>query len=75
MPLAVQCFRCNKRYQVADEFSGKKVKCQCGETLSVPAAAQGALPWDDDDLLPSRPTAPQGAPQPVCHASSPKSRA
>jgi predicted Zn finger-like uncharacterized protein len=54
MPLAIQCPSCSKRYEVADSFRDKRVRCkQCGQTFTAasPAMAAPAANHAGDDWL------------------------
>jgi hypothetical protein len=43
MAISLQCDQCGKQYQLGDNLAGKRIKCkQCGQALSVPAAASAA---------------------------------
>jgi len=35
MPIAVQCPRCGKGYQVQNELAGKQFKCQCNAIVVI----------------------------------------
>jgi len=37
MAIRFQCAQCAKQYQVPDELSGKKARCNCGHVCTVPA--------------------------------------
>lgn len=37
MAIPVQCPYCVRRFQVSDSLGGKKVKCDCGQAVEVPA--------------------------------------
>jgi hypothetical protein len=37
MAILVQCSHCARGFQVRDELGGRQVRCQCGETVTVPA--------------------------------------
>ena len=37
MTISFQCPQCSRKYQVGDEFAGKRVQCKCGQKLTVPA--------------------------------------
>ena len=39
MAIRFQCAQCAKQFQVPDEFSGKKARCNCGHIGTVPADA------------------------------------
>jgi hypothetical protein len=39
MPIPVGCPACGKKHQAPDTLAGKPVRCGCGATLMVPAAA------------------------------------
>lgn len=53
MPIAFSC-ECGKKYQVKDEFAGKKTNCQaCGKSLLIPSAeGEADLELDQEDLVP-----------------------
>lgn len=40
MTISIQCPGCGKGYQLDDSLAGKRVKCKCGQRMSVPAIAQ-----------------------------------
>src|SRR5204863_4490405 len=50
MPVQVRC-QCGKRYRVADDAAGKRLRCKdCGEELVIPRQSPGKsrAPADDD---------------------------
>lgn len=53
MPIEVQCGGCGKRYNVGDQFAGKKAKCKnCGAVMVVPQPVPvEAAPDMDYDAL------------------------
>ena len=43
MPIAFPCESCGHRFEVADEFAGKKCKCnKCGHKFIIPVPRQAA---------------------------------
>lgn len=44
MPITIRCSACEKQFRVADEKQGKRLKCKCGEPISVPATSAQANP-------------------------------
>jgi predicted Zn finger-like uncharacterized protein len=73
MPLAIQCPKCSKRYQVADAAAGKQVRCQQCQTAFVasatPLAAAAPAPLaPPDPFAASDPLGranPLGSPNPL----------
>ncbi|MCP4812542.1 MAG: hypothetical protein GY888_08545 [Planctomycetaceae bacterium] len=53
MAIRFQCAQCAKQYQVPDEFSGKKARCNCGHVGTVPADVAQAV-TDPPPLPPGR---------------------
>jgi hypothetical protein len=49
MAILVQCSHCARGFQVRDELGGRAVRCQCGETVAVPARS-ALLRLLDDEL-------------------------
>ena len=39
--IAVRCDACGKRFRVPGDQAGRKVRCQCGEPMSVPRLPSG----------------------------------
>ena len=49
MSLTVECNACARRYNVADNWAGKRVKCKnCGAVMQVPAPPAESSPGDND---------------------------
>src|SRR4051812_30463520 len=46
MPEKFQCTACQKEYRWKEELAGKRVKCKCGNALTVPLA-EAAIEPDD----------------------------
>ena len=43
MPLTIECPHCHKRYRVADEKNGSRVRCkECGQTWTLTVASEAA---------------------------------
>jgi hypothetical protein len=53
------CESCGKRYKLKPELAGKRVKCKCGTTMTVPAET----PSEPDDLYDIVDTAPKPIPK------------
>lgn len=61
----VTCPSCGKQYRLADDLSGKRVRCkECAETIAVPelATAGAAVSADDIAIAPAAAAAPVVAP-------------
>lgn len=43
MPIPATCASCGKQYNLADHLQGKKVKCNCGAIMTVPAVKPEVL--------------------------------
>ncbi|HSV13784.1 MAG TPA: hypothetical protein VLI90_05965 [Tepidisphaeraceae bacterium] len=66
--IEVACSSCGKQYRLADELSGKRVRCkECGETIAVPelAPAGAIATLNDDDIAVAPAPAPVAAPSPA----------
>jgi len=49
MPIDVTCSECNTRFQVKDEFAGRKVRCsQCKSVIELPAAQESDSLFPED---------------------------
>ncbi|MBN2023425.1 MAG: hypothetical protein JW809_11610 [Pirellulales bacterium] len=71
MTISVQCPQCGQGYRLRDELAGKKAKCRCGQTLTIPEAEPAIEPLatllDEADVLAppvAEPLAPPGAHHP-----------
>lgn len=42
--ITFQCQGCGKRFEVGEQFAGRRAKCKCGRMVTVPAAAPAPLP-------------------------------
>jgi hypothetical protein len=61
MTIDLKCDQCGKSYQLKDSLAGKRVKCKCGNSMTVPAAraidddplglSDAGMPGPLDDLL------------------------
>lgn len=40
MSIALTCSGCGKKYRVKDELAGRTAKCSCGQSMTVPSAAE-----------------------------------
>jgi hypothetical protein len=75
MPILVSCPACGRKHQAPDNLAGRPVRCNCGATLTVPAAATTApvpsifddVTGDDFSRVQGKPTAPPE--QPSLHAN------
>ena len=61
MAQAIKCSSCGKSYPFKPELAGRKVKCKCGQVITVPAAPKATEPDSLYDLAPD-PTAPASRP-------------
>ncbi len=72
MPIAVSCPACGKKHQAPDHLAGRPVRCNCGATLTVPAATTFApvasifddVTGDDFSRVQGKPAAPPEQPSP-----------
>src|SRR4051794_21497346 len=67
-PPRITCSGCGKTYVWKPELAGKRVKCKCGEAMTVPASMEAAAPppQEEDlyDLAPSsEPPKPKSSPR------------
>jgi predicted Zn finger-like uncharacterized protein len=52
MSLVIHCPNCSRRYQVADSFGGKRVRCQqCGTTFTAAVASSTPAPTAANDVF------------------------
>jgi len=58
MAISVVCSACGQRYKLRDELAGKKARCRCGQTMTIPVAeAPPLLPELLDESLFDAPAA------------------
>lgn len=73
MSASIACASCGKSYTLKPEYIGKKLKCKCGATISVPAEEPDT--FDIADEPPAKPVAkPPTRPAAVAAASAPLPR-
>ena len=63
MTIQFKCPACQKVYKVADNLAGKKSRCACGHTFTIPAAQSVAPKQVAPQQVPQQPVAPQQIPQ------------
>src|SRR3954470_23201899 len=50
MSIAFACTGCGKSFKVKDELAGRKAKCSCGETVTVPQPAP-VVEAEEEDIF------------------------
>src|SRR6185503_441807 len=55
------CPRCNKQHTWKSHLAGKRAKCACGATITIPAIAPGDAPDDLYDVVEASAPAPVAA--------------
>jgi RsiW-degrading membrane proteinase PrsW (M82 family) len=51
MSIAFACTGCGKSFKVKDELAGRKAKCSCGETLTVPKPEPAPVEAPEEDIF------------------------
>ena len=49
--IAIKCSGCKKVYKLRDELAGKRVKCQCGQAMKIPALPEKPAAVDGLDPM------------------------